>query len=53
MVLHAHLRLLVRFLNGVTDNLTVAVIFGRLPLQCSIESPHVCDDHIYGRAGLL
>jgi len=52
-LLNAYLDLLVRFLNGVADNLTVAIIFRGLPLQSSIEAPDVCDMHIDGRAGLF
>lgn len=51
--LHAYLSLLVSLLNGIADNLTVAVVFGRLPLQRSVETPHVCDMHSDGRTRLF
>lgn len=50
---HAYLSLLVSFLNGVANNLTVAVIFRRLPLQRSIEAPDICDMHGDGRTRLF
>lgn len=51
--LHADLSFHVTFLDGVACNLAVAVIFGRFPLQRSIEAPHVGDMHVDRRAWLF
>lgn len=51
--LYGYLSLHVGLLDGVADDLTVAIVFGWLPLQCSIEPPDVCDVHSDGRTGLV
>ena len=50
---YAYLGLQVRLLNSVADNLTVAVVFGRLPLQRGVETPDIRDKHRDGRTGLV
>ena len=49
----AYLGRLVRLLNGVADDLAVAVVLGRLPLQRGVEAPDVRHVHSDGGAGLF
>lgn len=49
----AYLSLHVSLLNSVADNLAVAVVFGRLPLQRGVGAPDVGYAHGDGRAGFL